>query len=161
MRRLKQNKDTGCWNSHWLTDNSNKEILLLPLLTLHLSSDVCILPTFSQDGMPGSLSLYIYLCVCTKDELDQAVFVEVFDDENKITVIVTWDLITCESFVVCRMWEFSVGLYMITLWPDSLMLAAIYGAIESASTAFFGPIVGQWVERSTYVKVWSRSAGSR
>ncbi|KAG8647824.1 hypothetical protein MANES_09G113000v8 [Manihot esculenta] len=52
-----------------------------------------------------------------------------------------------------RMWEFSVGLYMITLWPDSLMLAAIYGAIESASTAFFGPIVGQWVERSTYVKV--------
>lgn len=99
------------------------------------------------------LSLYIYICVCTKDELDQAVFVEVFDDENKITVIVTWDLITCESFVVCRMWEFSVGLYMITLWPGSLMLAAIYGAIESASTAFFGPIVGQWVERSTYVKV--------
>ncbi|KAJ9185438.1 hypothetical protein P3X46_005076 [Hevea brasiliensis] len=52
-----------------------------------------------------------------------------------------------------RMWEFSVGLYMITLWPESLILAAIYGAIESASTAFFGPFVGQWVERLTYVKV--------
>ncbi|KAJ6969037.1 hypothetical protein NC653_036873 [Populus alba x Populus x berolinensis] len=52
-----------------------------------------------------------------------------------------------------RMWEFSVGLYMITLWPDSLILPAIYGAIESASTAFFGPLIGQWVEKLTYLKV--------
>lgn len=52
-----------------------------------------------------------------------------------------------------RMWEFSVGLYMITLWPDSLILPAIYGAIECASTALFGPIIGQWVQRSTYFKV--------
>ncbi|KAI9154246.1 hypothetical protein LWI28_023276 [Acer negundo] len=52
-----------------------------------------------------------------------------------------------------RMWEFSVGLYMISVWPDSLLLAAIYGAIESASVALFGPIVGQWVDRLTYVKV--------
>lgn len=53
------------------------------------------------------------------------------------------------------MWEFSVGLYMITLWPDSLILPAIYGAIECASTALFGPIVGQWVQRSTHLKVRS------
>ncbi|XVE76638.1 hypothetical protein DITRI_Ditri12bG0189500 [Diplodiscus trichospermus] len=52
-----------------------------------------------------------------------------------------------------RMWEFSVGLYMISVWPDSLLLAAIYGAVESASTALFGPIVGRWVDRLTYVKV--------
>eukprot|EP00258_Populus_trichocarpa_P020300 XP_006388038.2 solute carrier family 40 member 2 [Populus trichocarpa] len=52
-----------------------------------------------------------------------------------------------------RMWEFSVGLYMITLWPDSLILPAIYGAIESASIAFLGPIIGQWVEKLTYIKV--------
>ena len=58
-------------------------------------------------------------------------------------------------FVICRMWEFSVGLYMITLWPDSLILPAIYGAIECASTALFGPIIGQWVQRSAYFKVWS------
>ncbi|KAF2306498.1 hypothetical protein GH714_018717 [Hevea brasiliensis] len=51
-----------------------------------------------------------------------------------------------------RMWEFSVGLYMITLWPNSLILAAIYGAIESASVALFGPIVGQCAEKLTYVK---------
>ncbi|KAJ6425161.1 hypothetical protein OIU84_025856 [Salix udensis] len=52
-----------------------------------------------------------------------------------------------------RMWEFSVGLYMITLWPDSLILPAVYGAIESASIALLGPIIGQWAEKLTYIKV--------
>ncbi|GAY32154.1 hypothetical protein CUMW_000870 [Citrus unshiu] len=52
-----------------------------------------------------------------------------------------------------RMWEFSVGLYMISVWPDSLLFAAIYGAVESASIALFGPIVGHWVDKLTYVKV--------
>lgn len=42
---------------------------------------------------------------------------------------------------------------MIYLWPNSLLLAAIYGAIESGSTAIFGPIVGQWIEGMDYVKV--------
>ncbi|KAE8099092.1 hypothetical protein FH972_017100 [Carpinus fangiana] len=52
-----------------------------------------------------------------------------------------------------RMWEFSVGLYMISIWPDSLLFAALYGVAESASTVLFGPLVGQWVDRLTYVKV--------
>ncbi|XP_061375830.1 solute carrier family 40 member 2-like [Gastrolobium bilobum] len=52
-----------------------------------------------------------------------------------------------------RMWEFSVGLYMIDIWPDSLLYAAIYGAVESASTAVFGPLIGKWVDKLSYVKV--------
>ncbi|XP_015950540.1 solute carrier family 40 member 2 [Arachis duranensis] len=52
-----------------------------------------------------------------------------------------------------RMWEFSVGLYMINIWPDSLLYAAIYGAVESASTAVFGPMIGKWLDRLSYVKV--------
>ncbi|CAI8601151.1 unnamed protein product [Vicia faba] len=52
-----------------------------------------------------------------------------------------------------RMWEFSVGLYMISIWPDSLLYAAIYGAVESASIALFGPIIGKWVDKLTYHKV--------
>ncbi|XP_062024165.1 solute carrier family 40 member 2-like [Rosa rugosa] len=52
-----------------------------------------------------------------------------------------------------RMWDFSVGLYMINIWPDSLLFAAIYGAVESASTALFGPIIGHWVDRFPYSKV--------
>ncbi|GMH23146.1 hypothetical protein Nepgr_024989 [Nepenthes gracilis] len=57
-----------------------------------------------------------------------------------------------------RMWEFSVALYMISIWPDSLLLTAVYGVVESASIALFGPIIGQWVDRLTYVRVlqlWS------
>ncbi|KAI3854762.1 hypothetical protein MKX03_017495 [Papaver bracteatum] len=52
-----------------------------------------------------------------------------------------------------RMWEFSVGLYMIHVWPDSLLLAAVYGVVENASKALFGPIIGKWVDRMTYVQV--------
>lgn len=55
------------------------------------------------------------------------------------------------------MWEFSVALYMISIWPDSLLFAAIYGAVESASIVLFGPLVGQWVDRLTYVQVFSPS----
>ncbi|KAJ9545224.1 hypothetical protein OSB04_024931 [Centaurea solstitialis] len=51
------------------------------------------------------------------------------------------------------MWEFSVGLYMIKFWPDSLLMAAAYGVVESASATLFGPFVGQWLDRSTYPKV--------
>ncbi|KAM0028154.1 putative ferroportin-1, MFS transporter superfamily [Helianthus debilis subsp. tardiflorus] len=52
-----------------------------------------------------------------------------------------------------RTWEFSVGLYMINIWPDSLLMAAAYGVVESASTTLFGPLVGQWIDNSTYPKV--------
>ncbi|XP_075485955.1 solute carrier family 40 member 2-like isoform X2 [Primulina tabacum] len=51
------------------------------------------------------------------------------------------------------MWEFSVGLYMINVWPDSLLLAAVYGVVESASTALFGPLIGQWVDKLSYIQV--------
>ncbi|KAK3444930.1 hypothetical protein EUGRSUZ_A00630 [Eucalyptus grandis] len=37
-----------------------------------------------------------------------------------------------------RMWDFSVALYLINIWPDSLLLAAVYGV---------------WVDRLSYVKV--------
>ncbi|CAI9111730.1 OLC1v1012023C1 [Oldenlandia corymbosa var. corymbosa] len=56
-----------------------------------------------------------------------------------------------------RMWEFSVALYMINLWPDSLFLAAVYGMVDSASIALFGPLIGSWVDYYPYlivVKVW-------
>ncbi|XP_057808234.1 solute carrier family 40 member 2 isoform X2 [Salvia miltiorrhiza] len=52
-----------------------------------------------------------------------------------------------------RMWEFSVGLYMINVWPDSLLLAAAYGVVESASTALFGPLIGQLVDKLSYTRI--------
>ncbi|CAL5048258.1 unnamed protein product [Urochloa decumbens] len=54
-----------------------------------------------------------------------------------------------------RMWEFSVGLYMIRIWPGSLLFTAIYGVVESASVAVFGPMVGTLVDKLTYLQVLS------
>nr|WRQ72733.1 ferroportin transporter IREG2 [Leucocroton havanensis] len=56
-----------------------------------------------------------------------------------------------------RLWEFSVGLYMIALWPNSLLLPAVYGAMESASISFFGSFIGQWVQKLPYhqaLRIW-------
>ncbi|KAL0910768.1 hypothetical protein M5K25_018853 [Dendrobium thyrsiflorum] len=52
-----------------------------------------------------------------------------------------------------RMWEFSVALYMINIWPDSLLFTAIYGVVEAASTTLFGPVVGTWIEKIAYKQV--------
>ncbi|XP_020578242.1 solute carrier family 40 member 1-like isoform X3 [Phalaenopsis equestris] len=52
-----------------------------------------------------------------------------------------------------RMWEFSVGLYMINILPDSLLFTAIYGVVEAASTALFGPAVGTLVEKIPHKQV--------
>ncbi|KAG8075508.1 hypothetical protein GUJ93_ZPchr0006g41627 [Zizania palustris] len=54
-----------------------------------------------------------------------------------------------------RMWEFSVGLYMIRIWPDSLLLTAIYGVVEASAVAVLGPMVGAVVDRLTYLQVLS------
>jgi hypothetical protein len=51
------------------------------------------------------------------------------------------------------MWEFSVGLYMIRIWPGSLLFTAIYGVVESSSVAVFGPTVGTLVDNLTYLQV--------
>ncbi|XP_057827581.2 solute carrier family 40 member 1 isoform X2 [Cryptomeria japonica] len=52
-----------------------------------------------------------------------------------------------------RMWEFSVGLFMLDVWPSSLLLPAVYGVVETASVAIFGPSVGDWIDRTHYIKV--------
>lgn len=42
---------------------------------------------------------------------------------------------------------------MINIWPDSLLFTALYGVVESASAALFGPIVGTIVDKLTYLQV--------
>lgn len=52
-----------------------------------------------------------------------------------------------------RKWEFSVGLFMLYIWPDSLLFTALYGVVEAASVAIFGPTIGDWIDRTRYIKV--------
>lgn len=70
-------------------------------------------------------------------------------------MILEYDYLLCYTYMKlnCRTWEFSVALYMIYLWPNSLLLTAMYGVVESGSAAIFGPIVGQMIDGMSYVKV--------
>jgi len=42
---------------------------------------------------------------------------------------------------------------MIKIWPNSLLFTAVYGVVEATSTALFGPFIGKWVDRLTYMQV--------
>lgn len=42
---------------------------------------------------------------------------------------------------------------MISIWPNSLLLTAIYGIVESASVVVFGPLVGQWINKLSYINI--------
>lgn len=54
---------------------------------------------------------------------------------------------------VCSMWDFAAALFMIDIWPKSLVLGAIYGLVESASVVTFGVPVGNWVDKTAHLKV--------
>lgn len=53
------------------------------------------------------------------------------------------------------MWEFAVGLFMIQVWPDSLLLVAVYGLVEAAAVAAFGVLVGELVDKCPRLQVTS------
>ena len=46
-----------------------------------------------------------------------------------------------------RMWSFAVGLFLITLSPESLRLTAIYGFVSGGAILVLGAIIGDAVDR--------------
>lgn len=46
------------------------------------------------------------------------------------------------------MWEFGNTLLFIHIWPDSLLLPALFGLTVSVASVFGGPIIGDLVDRS-------------
>lgn len=46
------------------------------------------------------------------------------------------------------MWQFGVGLFLVIISPDSLLLTAVYGFAMGAAVLFFGPLVGDWVDKT-------------
>lgn len=51
------------------------------------------------------------------------------------------------------MWEFGVGLFMISVVPDSLLLPSIYGLSEDMAIVALGISVGKWVGDTHRLKV--------
>jgi hypothetical protein len=46
-----------------------------------------------------------------------------------------------------RMWEFAIGLILLQLHPDSLVLVAVYGMVDSGVQVIAGPYLGSYVDR--------------
>lgn len=46
-----------------------------------------------------------------------------------------------------------MGLFMIQVWPNSLLLVAIYGLVETASVATLGVLVGNLVDKCPRLRV--------
>ena len=45
-----------------------------------------------------------------------------------------------------RMWEFSIGLVLLDLQPDSLALVALFGLTDSLAQVLAGPYVGAYID---------------
>nr|XP_039252339.1 solute carrier family 40 member 1-like [Styela clava] len=47
-----------------------------------------------------------------------------------------------------RMWNFAVAIFLMDLASESLLLPAVFGLTLSGSVLMFGPLVGEWIDRS-------------
>ena len=47
-----------------------------------------------------------------------------------------------------RIWDFSLGIFMNLLNPESLRLAAIQGFVVNICVIFFGSAIGNWIDRN-------------
>ena len=47
-----------------------------------------------------------------------------------------------------RIWDFSLGIFMNLLNPESLRLAAIQGLVVNISVILFGSAIGNWIDRN-------------
>ena len=47
-----------------------------------------------------------------------------------------------------RMWAFAIPLFLLDLDATTLTLAAVYGLVVSATVLVFGPVAGDWVDRT-------------
>ncbi|KAG0554856.1 hypothetical protein KC19_12G125500 [Ceratodon purpureus] len=86
--------------------------------------------------------------------------VQVLSDEEKLSHLVRclyWSHFL--SRWGDRMWEFAVGLFMLQVWPDSLLLVAIYGLVETASVATLGVVVGELVDKWPRLRMVQLSLG--
>ena len=50
------------------------------------------------------------------------------------------------------MWAFAVTLFLLRLFPESLLLVGVYGLIMQLAVVVFGTIVGDWVDTSSRIR---------
>eukprot|EP00899_Mesostigma_viride_P006552 jgi/Mesvir1/15899/Mv02802-RA.1 len=58
-----------------------------------------------------------------------------------------------------RMWEFAVPMLFLAVWTDSLLLPAVFGAVEAVFNIAAGAPVGRWVNDSPRLQVVTLTIG--
>ena len=46
------------------------------------------------------------------------------------------------------MWQFAITLFLLQLYPGSLLLVGVYGLVMQLAVVVFGTIVGDWVDNN-------------
>ncbi|XP_051882572.1 solute carrier family 40 member 1 [Pristis pectinata] len=52
-----------------------------------------------------------------------------------------------------RMWHFAVSVFLVDLYGNSLLLTAVYGLVVAGSVLLLGAIIGDWVDKTSRLKV--------
>lgn len=60
-----------------------------------------------------------------------------------------------------RMWNFSVAVFLVELYGNSLLLTAVYGLVVAGSVLLLGAIIGDWVDRNPRLKGKTAGPGCR
>ena len=60
-----------------------------------------------------------------------------------------------------RMWEFSIGLILLELRPDSLALVALFGLVDSLAKVIAGPYIGAYVDGYVMLLLYCRNTHPR
>ena len=55
-----------------------------------------------------------------------------------------------------RGWEFAIGLFILEVFPDTLMPVAIYGIVEGLVKTFLGSHAGAYVDRTERMEAVTR-----
>ena len=50
------------------------------------------------------------------------------------------------------MWAFAVTLFLLRLFPESLLLVGVYGLIMQLGVVVFGTVVGDWVDNNSRLR---------
>lgn len=52
-----------------------------------------------------------------------------------------------------RMWHFAVSVFLVDLYGNNLLLTAVYGLVVAGSVLLLGAIIGDWVDKTSRLKV--------
>jgi len=57
------------------------------------------------------------------------------------------------------MWQFAITLFLLQLYPGSLLLVGVYGLVMQLAVVVFGTIVGDWVDNNPRMRGGSAQQG--